>query len=219
MKLPGSTDPRVLRTRAALRQALLALIVERGWDAVGIRDICQRAGVGRSTFYTHFADKEEVLFSGFDELRRVLRAAARVGGDARPLGFTRALIEHADQSKRMFRALVGKRSSHIARMRMLQLVAELAREDLAPLLPQDRLEPAAHYVAGRPGYKFRPPQDHLVQPSSSDTPVVVMEPAEYGDCVDASLCRKRPWNRLLVPESLVRTRFVVEAHVLGDDAP
>jgi AcrR family transcriptional regulator len=148
MNLPGSTDPRVLRTRAALRQALLSLIVERGWDAVGIRDICQRAEVGRSTFYTHFADKEEVLFSGFDELRIVLRAAARAGGDTRPLGFTRGLIEHADQSKQMFRALVGKRSSHIARMRMLQLVAELAREDLAPLLPPDRLELAAHYAAG-----------------------------------------------------------------------
>jgi len=62
-------------------------------------------------------------------------------------------------------------------------------------------------------------QEHLAQLSSSDTPVVVMEPAEYGDCVDASLCRKRPWNRLLVPESLVRTRFIVEAHVLSDDAP
>jgi len=40
-----------------------------------------------------------------------------------------------------------------------------------------------------------------------------MEPPEYGDCVDASLCRERPWNRLLVTEGLVRTRFVVKAGV------
>src|SRR5207253_4598302 len=40
----------------------------------------------------------------------------------------------------------------------------------------------------------------------------------YGDCVDPSLCRERPWNRLLVIEGLVRTGFVVEAHVL-DAAP
>ena len=46
-----------------------------------------------------------------------------------------------------------------------------------------------------------------------------MESAEYGGCVDESLCRERPWNRLLVPETLVRTRFIVEAHALGDDAP
>ena len=45
-----------------------------------------------------------------------------------------------------------------------------------------------------------------------------MEATKYGDCVDPSLCRERPWNRLLVIEGLVRTGFVVEAHVL-DAAP
>ncbi len=45
-----------------------------------------------------------------------------------------------------------------------------------------------------------------------------MEPTEYGNREDATLRLKRPWNRLLVPESLVRARFVVEADVLGDDA-
>ena len=144
MKIPRSTDRRVRRTRAALRNALLSLLVERGWDAIGIRDICARATVGRSTFYTHFADKEELLFSGFDDLRRMLRAS----GGAAPLSFTGALLEHADENKRMFRALVGKRASQAAQRRMLQVVAELAREDLLPLLPPDRLEPAVHYLAG-----------------------------------------------------------------------
>src|SRR6267143_6536632 len=78
----------------------------------------------------------------------------------------------------------------------------------------------AHVMgATRAGYKSRPHEEHLAQLSASDTPVVVMESTEYWDCADASVCRERPWNRLLVPETLVRTRFVVEAHVLGDDAP
>jgi len=82
MKAPSSTDPRVVRTRAALRQALISLILERGWDAVGIHDICQRAQIGRSTFYTHFADKEELLLVGFDELRRWLRGSRAAGSPA-----------------------------------------------------------------------------------------------------------------------------------------
>ena len=45
-----------------------------------------------------------------------------------------------------------------------------------------------------------------------------MEATEYGDCVDPPLCSERSWNRLLVTEGLVRTRFVVKADVLGDDA-
>ena len=58
----------------------------------------------------------------------------------------------------------------------------------------------------------------LAQHASSSTPVVVMKPTENRDCVNAARL-ERPWNRLLVPEGLVRTRFVVEADVLGDDAP
>ena len=61
MKVPNPQDPRAVKTRLALRAALVSLIIERGWDAVAIRDVCQRAGVGRSTFYTHFADREELL--------------------------------------------------------------------------------------------------------------------------------------------------------------
>jgi len=63
------------------------------------------------------------------------------------------------------------------------------------------------------------PHEEIGQTTSSDTPVVVMEPTEYGNRVNAALRLERPWNRLLVPKSLVRTRFVVEADVLGDDAP
>jgi AcrR family transcriptional regulator len=148
MKVPRSTDRRVLHTRAALRNALLALIPERGWDAIGIRDICSRAQIGRSTFYTHFADKDELLFSGFDDLKRMLRATARMASDSRPLTFIRGLIDHVEQNKRMFRALTGKRASQVAVRRLLQLMVELIREDLAPLLPPDRLDPAVHFLSG-----------------------------------------------------------------------
>ena len=46
-----------------------------------------------------------------------------------------------------------------------------------------------------------------------------MEPTEHGDSMDAAVRLEWTWNRLLVPEGLVRTRFVVVADVLGDDAP
>ena len=142
MRVPRSTDRRVVRTREALRDALIALMVERGWDEVGIRDVCARASVGRSTFYTHFADKEELLLSGYDDLRRMLRSVGR-GDSRKPLAFTRGLFEHAHDNKRMFRALVGKRSSQVAQTRFLQLVVELTREDLA-----GNGETTVQYVAG-----------------------------------------------------------------------
>ena len=47
-------DRRSLRTRTALRDALLGLIAERGWDEIAVQDLCERANIGRSTFYLHF---------------------------------------------------------------------------------------------------------------------------------------------------------------------
>jgi len=47
----GSIDRRVARTRAMLHQTLMSLIVKQGYEAITIRDICDAANVGRSTFY------------------------------------------------------------------------------------------------------------------------------------------------------------------------
>jgi AcrR family transcriptional regulator len=143
MKVPNPQDPRVLKTRQALREALVSLIIERGWDAVGIRDVCQRAGIGRSTFYTHFADREELLLAGYDDLRRLLRGPNTANGRQKPLAFTLPLLEHAHENKRMFRALIGKRSSELAKGGLLRLIIDLTREDLAPLG-----DATAQYVAG-----------------------------------------------------------------------
>ena len=54
--------------------------------------------------------------------------------------------------------------------------------------------------------------------ASRGSPVVVMEPPENRDSRDAALELGRTRNRLLLRESLVRTRLVVEAHELGDEA-
>src|SRR5215831_18398267 len=150
MEVPTSTDARVMRTRAALRDALISLMAERGWDAIHIRDICARANVGRSTFYTHFADQEDLLLSGYEDLRRLLRAScseARFQG--RPFGFVRALFEHAYDNQRIFRALVGKRSSQVVQRRMLELVVDMTAEELREARGGRAVVPAVtHYLSG-----------------------------------------------------------------------
>src|SRR5512138_2230623 len=81
---PSRDDRRVRRTHAALRGALVDLIVERGWDGFSVQDLCDRADVGRSTFYLHFADKEEVLAGAFADLGKELRAELSRAATPRP---------------------------------------------------------------------------------------------------------------------------------------
>ena len=64
------TDRRVQRTRQLLQTALSELILEKEYEKVTVQDVIDRANVGRSTFYSHFEDKEQLLLSGFEPLRK-----------------------------------------------------------------------------------------------------------------------------------------------------
>lgn len=63
-----SVDRRVQRTRQLLNRALMALIVEKGYESITVQDIIYRAKVGRSTFYAHYQDKDDLLLSGMEEV-------------------------------------------------------------------------------------------------------------------------------------------------------
>jgi AcrR family transcriptional regulator len=135
-KEPSGDDRRVQRTRRALREALIALVLERGWDGVSIQDLCERADVGRSTFYTHFADKDDVIGDGFADLRRGIRAELAAAGPSRkPLAFSLPLLEHARDHGRVFRALIGELSGLAIQRRFRDVLGELVRDDVAALVP------------------------------------------------------------------------------------
>ena len=66
-------DRRIQRTRHELREALFALIIERGYEAITVLDITERANLGRTTFYLHYHEKEELLVDSVKELLNELR--------------------------------------------------------------------------------------------------------------------------------------------------
>jgi AcrR family transcriptional regulator len=132
-------DRRVQRTRKLLQDALMTLILEKGYEAVTIQDIIDRANVGRSTFYAHFLDKQQLLLSGFEQLRVELaqqqHAAVDVSGERR-LGFSLAMFEHACSYRPVWRALIGTQGGAVVRKQMQQMLTDLVREELAALAPR-----------------------------------------------------------------------------------
>lgn len=64
------SDRRVERTRELLQKALIELIGERGYDAITIQDIVDRAQVGRTTFYLHYNSKDELFLSCHEAIVR-----------------------------------------------------------------------------------------------------------------------------------------------------
>jgi len=107
----GTTDRRVRRTRELLRSALLSLIQEKGYERITVQDILDRADVGRSTFYAHYRDKDELLQSGFEDVRAALAAETQPQASGSKGAFlqpTIALFEHVDGHRHLWRSLTRK---------------------------------------------------------------------------------------------------------------
>jgi AcrR family transcriptional regulator len=136
-------DRRVRRTRRLLGAALLELVVEQGYERTTVQDVLDRADVGRSTFYTHFRDKDALLMACFDELAGELRAdlaAMSPGVRPEPGQPVRALFAHAYRSRPVYTALCGRRGGPAFRRHLHDLVAGLLREHLAPHLAAARAD-------------------------------------------------------------------------------
>jgi AcrR family transcriptional regulator len=74
-------DRRVQRTRQLLESALMELIEEKGYDAITIQDITERANLGRTTFYTHLESKEALFLSSHQVMVRSMSNGFFAGGD------------------------------------------------------------------------------------------------------------------------------------------
>ncbi len=145
----ATLDRRVQRTRDALRIALITLLEERGWDDINIQDLCEQANVGRSTFYLHFQNKEELLVGGFDDLRAWLHTqSAQENAKVDAMPFVRGLIEHVYEQRSLFRSIIGKRSGHVVQKRFREMVCRLVEEEVAPPHADWKQKAGAHYVAG-----------------------------------------------------------------------
>jgi AcrR family transcriptional regulator len=96
----GRTDKRVQRTQRLLRDALVSLVHEKSYDAIAVREILDRADVGRSAFYTHYEGKDALLAGSIEELlhasppRALPPQAPRL---ARVLRFSLPVFEHVER--------------------------------------------------------------------------------------------------------------------------
>lgn len=110
-----TTDRRVRRTRATLHRALIELLLERPYERITVRDILDRADVGRSTFYAHFRDKDDLLLVSSTEYLRAAITAARPEDPAAPpisapLAPVYTLFQLAEENPEVYRALLGRKA-------------------------------------------------------------------------------------------------------------
>jgi len=130
-------DRRIQRTEQLLRDALIALILEKGYDAITVQDILDRANMGRSTFYAHYRDKEDLLLSGFhglfDAFQEEYRKTAPAHSEPAQMekDFSLFFFRHAGSQRDLFRAMIGEQGGKIIQDHLLKYVTQYFRGHLA----------------------------------------------------------------------------------------
>ena len=115
-------DRRVQRTRELLQKALIELISERGYDEITIQEIADRANVGRTTFYLHYRNKDELFISCHEAIVREFRigplhplSREELLSPEAPAGMTSAYRHLEEVRARLYSVLQGKDSLLILR--------------------------------------------------------------------------------------------------------
>ncbi|MGD8603658.1 MAG: TetR/AcrR family transcriptional regulator [Anaerolineales bacterium] len=150
-------ERRKQRTRRKMQNATLELILEKGFEEIVIQDITDRADVGRGTFYFHFDDKEDILWSIVeDRIHRTEREVeASYTGQLPPspeyVGYVN-IFSHIEQNQTMYRAILGGKGSQVISARVRDyLVSETLRDMEALDIYGDIGQPpeiTAHIVVG-----------------------------------------------------------------------
>jgi AcrR family transcriptional regulator len=142
-----SKDRRVDRTHSRLHEALVSLIGEKSYDSIVVKEILSRADVGRSTFYTHFRDKDDLLASGIHDILRSARSPVRSDSTKhhdRVIGFSLPVFQHIDQHRKETtgRKAGGRVDVHERlRLMLAELIADDVRKESAGSGKAGRISP------------------------------------------------------------------------------
>lgn len=137
-------DRRVQKTRALLYETLLDLMVEKGYEAITVQDLIDRANIGRSTFYSHFEDKEKLLTACIEQLFTFLQsqtsAPSEASDDPVRFRFSLAMFQHVQGHKLVYKAVVGKQSGLLVMYHMERMLRRVISEELNGLIERGALK-------------------------------------------------------------------------------
>lgn len=138
-------DPRIIRTRHLMRDALVSLIDERGYESITVHDITDRATINRATFYLHYRDKQDLLISSTDDILEELITNLETTDTAEVsfadleeppssfVGMFEQIAKHAD----FYRVMLSKQHMPYFVMRVQEVLAGFVQEGLSSVLAKD----------------------------------------------------------------------------------
>jgi AcrR family transcriptional regulator len=128
-----TTDRRVQRTHRLLRDALVSLVHEKHYDSIAVREILERANVGRSAFYAHFDGKDDLMAHGIRALLRESAAASRTLSRDTIVWFSLPVLEYVSRVRAGAAAHMDGADRAAVHARLADVLREEISEDVEAL--------------------------------------------------------------------------------------
>jgi AcrR family transcriptional regulator len=132
-------DRRKQRTRRALREALVSLILEKGYDAITVQDITDRADLNRGTLYLHYRDKNDLLMRSsqdiYDELLAEFEPLTkqRVSAMDIPKRNLVIIFSHVAANANFYRVILGENGVPAFRAKLREIIIQVGLKRLVAL--------------------------------------------------------------------------------------
>ncbi len=146
-------DRRSKRTRQLVNSAMMELLIEKGYEAITVQDILDRAGIGRSTFYSHYFDKEDVHTSMMEQMLAGMNQQLSERHAGQGIVPSLELFQHINEDHSHFQAVAwgasGERLWDMMQTELGRIIEKAlisAHEDISP--PSIPLPVASAYLAG-----------------------------------------------------------------------
>lgn len=154
-------DLRIVKTREAIKEAFIELIEEKGFDALTIKDITEKARINRGTFYAHYEDKYHCMSSYETEFLEGLIAIAKshyplsrtpnLKDEVLPIAID--IFHHMFNNKKMLKAVLSPKGDPYFQSKLKQSMWEqLFEKTTKPLIDLNKMlvppEYFAAYIAG-----------------------------------------------------------------------
>lgn len=146
--IPVKRDRRIARTQQLLSSALMELVVERGYNDITIQDIADRADVSRATFYLHYKDKDDLLFSSMEKTYDAMVSdhMARMPADLTSPDYEDLMCEsddyeHVAAYADFYRVMLSKNGSIGFMLRVMSYLAQVIQPVLEQQAEHEGVEP------------------------------------------------------------------------------
>ena len=150
-------DRRAIRTRRALREALIALILQKGYESITVQDITDRADLNRGTLYLHYRDKQDLLLSSSNDVYNELLAqftpiSVQNLSIEIPERHLTIVFQHVAANVDYYRVMLGEHGVTAFITRLRRLICQVSLERLQALRNVVPAKPfPSEFVAGFSG--------------------------------------------------------------------